>query len=308
MRKLLVSCFTAIVILTENNITVPNLAFDLNISTQNVRSLNISTKNIITDQKILAVVGLCSDIIFLSDLRLNSLKQSVACKDITKRFQLLGYKFIHNSPHSNRGVGILIKKKAMEKIHILNTVRDLEGNHILIDIDYKSTRYTLGSVYGANTNDGIDMYNVLRNDILQLKNTKIILGGDWNCVWDRSAVEVNLDVINMVNVPSLQRSNKVHEMCTVLNLTDPYRIFYPNNREFTFTPNGVNQYNRSRLDFFLVSKELTDLVLDVTIPHCLNSAVFDHKSVTILFSKPVNNFSFFQTQLYSQRKKWQVKK
>ena len=212
-------------VLTENNITVPNLAFDLNISTQNVRSLNISTKNIITDQKILAVVGLCSDIIFLSDLRLNSLKQSVACKDITKCFQLLGYKFIHNSPHSNRGVGILIKKQAMEKIHILNTVRDLEGNHILIDIDYKSTRYTLGSVYGANTNDGIDMYNVLRNDILQLKNTKIILGGDWNCVWDRSAVDVNLDVINMVNVPSLQRSNKVHEMCTVLNLTDPYRIF-----------------------------------------------------------------------------------
>jgi hypothetical protein len=115
MRKLLVSYFIAIVILTENNITVPNLAFDLNISTQNVRSLNISTKNIITDQKILAVVGLCSDIIFLSDLRLNSLKQSVACKDITKRFQLLGYKFIHNSPHSNRGVGILIKKKGYGK-------------------------------------------------------------------------------------------------------------------------------------------------------------------------------------------------
>jgi exonuclease III len=261
--------------------------------TLSVRSLNISTKNIITDQKILAIAGLCSDIIFLSDLRLNSLKQSVACKDITKRFHLLGYKFIHNSPHSNRGVGILVKKKAMEKLNIVNTVRDLDGNHILIDIEYKSTRYTLGSVYGANTNDGIEMYNVLRNDISQLRNTKIILGGDWNCVWDRSVVDVNLDVMNMVNVPSLLRSNKVHELCTYLNLTDPYRIFYPNTREFTFTPNGVNQYNRSRLDFFLVSKDLTDSVLDVTIPHCLNSSVFDHKSVTILFSKPVNNFSFF---------------
>jgi exonuclease III len=293
MCKLSVSCFIVFVVLSENNITVPNLAFDLNISTQNVRSLNISTKNIITDQKILAIAGLCSDIIFLSDLRLNSLKQSVACKDITKRFHLLGYKFIHNSPHSNRGVGILVKKKAMEKLNIVNTVRDLDGNHILIDIEYKSTRYTLGSVYGANTNDGIEMYNVLRNDISQLRNTKIILGGDWNCVWDRSIVDVNLDVMNMVNVPSLLRSNKVHELCTYLNLTDPYRIFYPNTREFTFTPNGVNQYNRSRLDFFLVSKDLTDSVLDVTIPHCLNSSVFDHKSVTILFSKPVNNFSFF---------------
>jgi exonuclease III len=236
----------------ENNITVPNQTLDLNFSTQNVRSLNISTKNIITDQKILAVVGMGSDIIFLSDLRLNSLKQVVACKEITKRFYLLGYKFIHNSPLSNRGVGILIKKKAMENLRILNTVRDLEGNHILIDIEYKSSRYTLGSVYGANTNDGIDMYNVLRNNILQLKNTKIILGGDWNCVWNRSAVDENLYVMNMANVPSVQRSNKVHEMCNELKLTDPYSIFYPNSREFTFTPKGVNQNNRSRLDLFLV--------------------------------------------------------
>jgi exonuclease III len=265
----------------------------LNFSTQNVRSLNISTKNIITDQKILATVGLGSDIIFLSDLRLNSNKQCVACKEITKRFYLLGYKLIHNSPLSNRGVGILIKKKTLDNLHILNTVRDLEGNHILLDIEYKSVKYTIGSIYGANTNEGINMYNVLRDDILRLKNSNIILGGDWNCVWDRSRVEDNLDVLNMANVPSSQRSNKVHEICDVLSLTDPYRIFYPTTREFTFTPNGVNQNNRSRLDFFLISKCLSDSVMDVSIPHCLNSSVFDHKSVTLSFSKSNNNFSFF---------------
>jgi hypothetical protein len=47
----------------ENNIAnvySPNLNF----STQNVRSLNISTKNIITEQKILAIVKGGSDIIF----------------------------------------------------------------------------------------------------------------------------------------------------------------------------------------------------------------------------------------------------
>jgi hypothetical protein len=103
----------------EENITTNANTFDLNFSTQNVRSLNISTKNIITDQKILATVGLGSDIIFLSDIRLNSNKQCVACKEITKRFYLLGYRFIHNSPFSNRGVGILIKKKTMEKIQLL---------------------------------------------------------------------------------------------------------------------------------------------------------------------------------------------
>jgi hypothetical protein len=70
---------------------------------------------------------------------------------------MLGYKFIHNSPNSNRGVGILINKKAMEKLSILSMVRDLKGNHILIDIEHKLLRYTTGSVYGANTNEGINM-------------------------------------------------------------------------------------------------------------------------------------------------------
>ena len=63
--------------LEENNIVnIHNL--DLNFSTQNVRSLNISTKNIITEQKILAIVKGGNDIIFLSDLRLNSRIQHVA--------------------------------------------------------------------------------------------------------------------------------------------------------------------------------------------------------------------------------------
>jgi hypothetical protein len=68
----------------EENITTVVNSMDLNFSTQNVCSLNISTKNIITDQKILAVVGLGSDIIFLSDTRLNSNKQCVPCKEIVK--------------------------------------------------------------------------------------------------------------------------------------------------------------------------------------------------------------------------------
>jgi hypothetical protein len=168
------------VVNVEENITADVKTLDLNFSIQNVRSLNISTKNIITDQKILAVVRLGSDIIFLSDTRLNSNKQCVPCKEIVKRFYLLGYKFIHNSPLSNRGVGILLKKKTLDNLTIVNTVRDLEGNYILLDIEYKSAKYTVGSVYGANT-------------------------------------------------------------CENLSLTDPYHIFYPNNREFTFTPNGVNK-------------------------------------------------------------------
>jgi hypothetical protein len=71
----------------------------------------------------------------------------------------------------------LIKKTSLEKISILNTVRDTEGNFILIDIEHNNSRFTLGSVYGANTNEGIQMYDSLQKNILDLGNEHIILGG-----------------------------------------------------------------------------------------------------------------------------------
>jgi hypothetical protein len=58
----------------------------------------------------------------------------------------------------------------LEKVSIVNTVRDTDGNYILIDIEYKNNRYTLGSVYGANTNEGISMYDALERDLVNLKN------------------------------------------------------------------------------------------------------------------------------------------
>jgi hypothetical protein len=89
----------------NDNTVTSNKSLDLNFSIQNVRSLNIATKNLITDQKLLAITKLGSDIIFLADLRLNSLKQITACKEIVKSLYILGYKFIFNSPVANRGVG-----------------------------------------------------------------------------------------------------------------------------------------------------------------------------------------------------------
>ena len=84
------------------------LALNLSFSCQNVRSMNISTKNDITTQKILSICSLKRDFIFLSDLRINSTKQHSAVHDLEKTFLFNGYNFVHNSKTSLRGVGILI--------------------------------------------------------------------------------------------------------------------------------------------------------------------------------------------------------
>ncbi len=108
-------------ILEHNKICFPKLTFKC----QNVNSMNISTRNPITLQKVLAIVKSKDDIIFLNDLRLNIDSQKSGAKDLEKKFNLIGYNCFFNSKSSARGVGVLISKK------IAYTV-------ITIDIDTKS--------------------------------------------------------------------------------------------------------------------------------------------------------------------------
>ena len=119
------------------------------------------------------------------------------------------------------------------------------------------------------------------------------MGGDFNATYDCSDVNINIDVLNMVNIPSSRRSNRIKVMCTNLSLIDPYRLLYPNTRDYTFTPMGENQLNRSRLDFFLISDHFSELVKNVIIPHSLSSTTFDHKNVSLLFAKRPSIFNFF---------------
>ena len=103
---------------------------------------------------------------------------------------------------------------------------------------------TLPSVYGQNHDHEASFYTTLTNTIISMGNNNVILGGDWNATWDNSRVGKNLDVINMADIPSYIRSNSILKMADTLNLTDPYRIFYPNKRDFTFTPSAMQQRNR----------------------------------------------------------------
>jgi hypothetical protein len=87
----------------------------------------------------------------------------------------------------------------------------------------------------------------------------------------------------MIDIPSRRRTKWLNSLCTPLGLSDPYRHFYPDRREFTYVPNAVANLNRSRLDFFLVSNEILLASRNCTISHHLDNLLFDHKSVRLSF-------------------------
>jgi exonuclease III len=104
-----------------------------------------------TSKKIFSVTRERDEIIFLSDIRLNSSKQVSVTLDIGKRFGFRGYNFIHNSTTNSRGVGILISNKLNVSIH--NTYKDMDCNALILDVSIGGNRITLGSVYGPNTDN-----------------------------------------------------------------------------------------------------------------------------------------------------------
>jgi exonuclease III len=274
--------------LNVNNLNVRPLKFpSISFLTQNVQSLNISTLCKKTSRKIISVTRERDDVIFLSDIRLNSNKQTAAVLDITKRFSFRGYNFIHNSANNSRGVGILISNKVPYTIH--NKYCDLDCNIILLDITIRTTRMTIGSVYGPNNNSA-DFFNDIRDTCSRLNNKLIVIGGDWNTTVDSNQVRHNIDTINMADIPSRRRSNWLRSLCDRLYLTDPYRFFYPDRLEYTYVPNAQASINRSRLDFFQISNDLIPACKNCTISHHLDSMLFDHKSVRLTFRTSNNTF------------------
>jgi hypothetical protein len=89
----------------------------------------------------------------------------------------------------------------------------------------------------------------------------------------------------MQDIPSLPHSKKIRDLCNAHYLVDPFRVLYPNRRDFSYSPWGNLRRNRSRIDFFLVSSNIVDKVDDCFIKPHTQSKLFDHKAIVLDFCK-----------------------
>jgi hypothetical protein len=96
----------------------------------------------------------------------------------------------------------------------------------------------------------------------------------------------------MKSIPSRLRSGWLNDLCIELELSDPYRALHPTRRDYTFTPRGTKK-NRSRLDFFLISNNILPFVNRCEISSSMSTALFDHKSVLLDFTKNKTSSKLF---------------
>ena len=259
----------------------------LQIVSQNVNSLNLSTKNFTgsrlnrCNQKILALLHTKADFLLLQDVRVSNNSNYV-----TKMFscsQFGNYNVHINSTRTSRGV--MIAYKCNMDIKILSEYYSQCQNIILLEVLLGGKRILVGSVYGPRQSDNPSFYEQLKTKLDSYGVTTFIIGGDHNAIPDTSDPPNNLDVTNCFNIPNPVHSRKINYFINDGAWVDAFRILYPDKKEYSFTPFAAeDRLYRSRLDFFLCNFELTSQIKEIEYPPLL-SKLFDHKPCLVKFKE-----------------------
>lgn len=220
--------------------------------------------------KVGAVLDTGADIILLQDLRLNSSLNTTRSEAFENAFQTstacnstgMGATPFHiftNSPSTKRGVAVVIKKNN-EITDAQLIYKQGDGNAIGVKVEYTYGQLVIYSIYGPNSRDDA-FYEDLGKEVTRARKSGdglLVIGGDWNVVPSGLPPQVNPDLIDCGAEPNPINADAVREIMEANNLEDLYRIRHAEQRAYTFKHFSGRRVARSRLDFFLTSRQRLD--------------------------------------------------
>ena len=193
-------------------------------------------------------------------------------KDTTNMCNIWSGQFYLNGQYTNsRGVAILFRDNFECKI--INTNKDKEGNLLHLDIETQNSKIKLINIYAPNI-DNPNFFKIVENIIFESNSDYNIICGDFNLLLDPLKDSHNYKHINNPNSRQV-----VLEMIKRCELNDIFRFCHPDEKRFTWR--RKNPIKQGRLDYFLISNALTDLVDNCSI---LPSYRSDHSIVQLKLS------------------------
>jgi hypothetical protein len=169
---------------------------------------------------------------------------------------------------------------------VLEEQRDKNNNILSLLARIKGEPIILICIYGPNKLCD-DFFVDLERILSKYKNIPAIIGGDWNLTPSPLPVSTNPDTLNMLKIPNEKHTRILQSLQLKFSLVDAFRVLYPNRREFLYSPRDCTKNNRSRIDFFFISRALIPLLQECSISPVVQSKLFDHKAVTMSFKKKV---------------------
>ena len=160
-------------------------------------------------------------------------------------------------------------------IVIEHEIQDPKGRLTILKAKIKDKNYYLVNVYGPNKDAGVvRFYQDLSAKLLEMEpdsNDNVIIGGDFNCPLNPS-----LDKKGGILIPRQHVINSIENIQNEFGLHDIWRIKNPNTCSYSWSKSHPLIF--CRLDYWLISDNLNDLVTNVDI---LASIKTDHSSIVL---------------------------
>lgn len=192
---------------------------------------------------------------------------------------------------SNRAAGVAILKGTFKGKIIQTKIHD-SGRWVILVIENNAEFFILGNIYASNfTTQNKKIFLMFEDQIEKLveqySNAKLVLGGDFNSIWDS-------DKDCFPPRPSNRSVTlELNNLCSTFDLIDIWRHKYPEKIQFTWCNKNLSQ--QSRIDYWLISRNLINYVKEVSIEP---SVLTDHKAIYLSLnttkSKDVKTFTYWK--------------
>ncbi len=164
--------------------------------------------------------------------------------------------FSHGTSRKS-GVMMLFKKDLENLIEDLKV--DDRGRYIIVTVKVADQNLVIGNIYFPNTQkDQLNFFKKLDrvlNSIRAIKDTKIIVGGDWNIAQDP-----NKDMEGGRSETKKKSVQALRALADKYDLEDIWRQQNPDSRMFTFEMQCNTGLKQCRLDYFYTSCKLRDCI------------------------------------------------
>lgn len=169
-----------------------------------------------------------------------------------------GYEAIICAFRSNaRGVAILFNNNF--EFTIKGFSEHADCHYIVVDLTIQELDFTIINIYGPNK-DSPELYTELASVLENKEDRLTIACGDWNI-----ALSPNLDTVHYLHENNPRSRAVLTNLMTDLDLVDIWRTLNKDKREYTWRQSDHYLSKAARLDYFIISKALLNLVSDTQI-------------------------------------------
>ena len=170
--------------------------------------------------------------------------------------------------------GVLICFIGSKRLFIRNKLSDNDGRILILDVDIDDENFILINLYNPNTEaEQLKTLSKLTEMLTKShlsQNNNIICAGDFNLLFN-----IKLESYGGNPVFKKRSVGKIFELKETYNLTDIWRIRNPKAKQYTFRQKHVSGFLQRRLDYFFISNNIQEFILDTNIIPAISS---DHST------------------------------